>query len=133
MQTESEPVTEPRLFGILTELVQREPLFHRPELGTSRAHFEDMMVHDFCEVGASGRRYSRAEVLDLLAERFSNAYFDQWKATGYHCRQLAPDLYLLTYTLILGSRRTRRTTIWSNTVTGWKILFHQGTPVTDSS
>ena len=30
----------------------REPLFHRPELGTSRADFERMIVDSFWEIGA---------------------------------------------------------------------------------
>ncbi|HEV2783000.1 MAG TPA: DUF4440 domain-containing protein [Actinophytocola sp.] len=124
-------VTEPRLAEVLTELVQREPLFHRPELGTTRAHFEAMTAADFWEVDASGRCYSREYVLDALDERFREHYRDPWWTTGFHCRELAPELYLLTYTLTHGHRTTRRTSIWRHTVEGWKVLFHQGTLVTD--
>jgi len=35
-------VTDPKLLEILHELIQREPIFHRPELGTTRADFEAM-------------------------------------------------------------------------------------------
>src|SRR5262245_44008821 len=45
------------------DLLQREPLFHRPEFGTTRPDFERMMAPEFWEVGASGRRYSREFVL----------------------------------------------------------------------
>jgi hypothetical protein len=31
--------TEPKIFDVLNELIQREPIFHRPELGTTRADF----------------------------------------------------------------------------------------------
>jgi len=44
---------------------------------------------------------------------------------------LAPDLYLLTYTLLQEERKTRRSTLWEHTETGWKILFHQGTIIQD--
>ncbi|MHC5761500.1 hypothetical protein [Nostoc sp.] len=40
----------------MNELIQREPIFHRPELGTTRADFEQMTESTFWEVGASGRR-----------------------------------------------------------------------------
>ena len=51
--------TVPQLTEILAELSSREPIFHRPEYGTTRADFEKMMADDFWEVGASGARYSR--------------------------------------------------------------------------
>jgi hypothetical protein len=50
----------------VTALLAREPLFHRPELGTDRAALEAMTAEDFWEVGASGRVYSRAVVLEVL-------------------------------------------------------------------
>lgn len=122
-------VTAPRLAGILTELVQREPLFHRPELGMTRAHFEDLSAADYWEVGEHGERYSREYVLDTLAERFHEHGKTPWRMTEFHCRELAPELYLLTYTLLQGERKSRRTTIWRHTVAGWQVLFHQCTPV----
>jgi hypothetical protein len=125
--------TDPDLLGILEELASREPIFHRPEMGTSRADFEKMTVADFWETGASGRRYSRAYVLDLLEKRHSAAHLDVWETTGFHCRRLAEDIYLLTYTLLQNkNRKTRRSTIWQQTADGWKIVFHQGTIVQGS-
>ena len=125
--------TDPELAGVLDELMRREPIFHRPEWGTTRADFERMTSEDFWEVGASGRRYSREFVLDALVERYSQPHDDVLEASGFHCRQLAPDLYLLTYTLMQdGVRKTRRSTIWRHTPEGWKIVFHQGTIVQDA-
>ena len=51
--------TAPDLVPILNELMRREPIFHHPEFGTSKADFEAMTDPEFWEVGASGRRYSR--------------------------------------------------------------------------
>src|SRR5579883_2763275 len=48
--------------AVWAELRNREPIFHRPELGTARVDFERMTVEDFWEVGASGRCYSRNHV-----------------------------------------------------------------------
>lgn len=125
-------ITPPELEGVLQELVRREPIFHRPEFGSTRGDFEKMTVDDFWEVGASGRRYSRAAVLDTLEKRYAAPHTDVWEATGFHCRELAAEVYLLTYTLLQDNkRRTRRATVWQRTGEGWKIVYHQGTIVQD--
>lgn len=122
--------TPPDLAGILDELSRREPIFHRPEFGTSRADFEKMMAADFWEVGASGNRYSRQFALEELERRQAAPQEDIWETSDFLCRALAPDVYLLTYTLLQQRiRRTRRCTIWKRTDDGWKIVYHQGTIV----
>jgi hypothetical protein len=124
--------TTPELLGILEQLRQREPIFHRPEFGTTCAEFDRMMEADFWEVGASGRRYSRQYVLDVLDARRHSSDEDAWETRDFHCRELAANIYLLTYTLLQGQRRTRRSTIWSRVSGDWKIVFHQGTEVADA-
>ncbi len=44
--------TDSKLLGVLAELRRREPIFHRPEFGATRAEFESMVDDDFWEVGA---------------------------------------------------------------------------------
>ena len=123
-------VTDPKLASVLAELEQREPIFHRPEFGTSRRDFEAMTDANFWEVGASGRRYSREYVIDALVERYSVPHDDVWETSGFHCIELAPHTYLLTYTLVQDRVRvTRRATIWRKVQDGWTILYHQGTVV----
>jgi hypothetical protein len=130
----SEPtlVTDPALASVLKELRAREPIFHHPEFGTTRADFDNMMTPDFWEVGASGRRYSRKSILDELERRYGGGYVEgRLEATDFHCRRLAEDAYLLTYTLFQGERKTRRATIWQRSGQDWKIVYHQGTVVQD--
>jgi len=125
--------TAPELLGVLAELSRREPIFHRPEFGTTRADFERMMVEDYWETGASGRRYSRQFVLDELEKRFAAPHADVWETRDFHCRRLSEDTYLLTYTLLQDNQRlTRRATIWRSTAEGWMIVYHQGTIVQDA-
>jgi hypothetical protein len=107
------------------------PLFHRPELGTTRAHLENMITDDFWETGASGRRYDRKFILDILEERSRNPGSDIWGTSEFRCQELAEDIYLLTYTLLQGKRKTRRLTIWQRTGGAWKARYHQGTIATD--
>jgi hypothetical protein len=126
-------VTAPELQAVLAALSAREPIFHHPEFGTSRADFENMTVEGYWETGASGRRYSRKAVLDALERRFSSPHNDVWETRDFFCRRLAEDIYLLTYTLLQDRKRlTRRATIWQNTKDGWKIVYHQGTIVQDA-
>jgi hypothetical protein len=96
--------TAPHLIAVLDELKRREPLFHRPELGTSRRDFENMTDTAFWEVGASGRRYSREFILDTLENRRPRLDEDMWQTRGFHCLEIAPDNYLVTYTLHQGPR-----------------------------
>ena len=123
--------TRPEDQAVLEELQRREPVFHRPEVARTRAELEAMTAPHFWEIGASGRRYSRAYVLKTLAARGSEAVEDEWQTSDFHCRELASDVYLLTYTLLQGERRTRRTSIWQKSAGRWRVLFHQGTIVTD--
>jgi hypothetical protein len=127
---EPTPPSAPELAAILADLSSREPIFHRPEFGTTRADFDNLMVEDYWETGASGRRYERARILDLLESRYSAPQTDVWETSGFHCRKLAEDVYLLTCTLLQDKTRlTRRATIWQRTPEGWKIVYHQGTIV----
>ncbi len=128
---EPQLVTEPRLRPVLKELMAREPLFHRPEVAKSRADFERMTDPAFWEIGASGRRYSREYVLDILDERLANPAPDRWKTKDAHCQEIAPDLFLLTYTLEQGERITRRSSLWRRAADAWRVVFHQGTVVQD--
>ncbi len=129
MSTEPTLSTAPQLLAVLAELKRREPIFHRPELGTTRGDFENMTDPSFWEVGASGRRYSREFILDTLENRMLQGFEDVWETLDFHCLQIAPDNYLVTYTLLQGARVTRRATLWRRTSSGWKILYHQGTVV----
>ncbi|RDS79142.1 DUF4440 domain-containing protein [Dyella monticola] len=124
-------ITAPELLPVLEELTRREPIFHRPEFGITRGDFEAMTEPDYWEVGASGRRYSRQYVLDVLEERYRQPFEDHWETSDFHCMEIASANYLLTYTLRQGGRVTRRATLWRRTAQDWKIVYHQGTVVTD--
>ena len=129
MSTEPALKTAAHLLPVLEELKSREPIFHRPEWGITRSDFENMTDPSFWEVGASGRRYSREFILDTLDDRVLKGYEDVWENQCFHCLEIAPENYLVTYTLLQGARVTRRATLWRRTKSGWKILYHQGTVV----
>lgn len=122
----------PHTDGIERQLAALEPIFHRPQHGTSRADFDRMMVADYWEVGASGRVYSRDFVLDVLEQRHrpdaaaTNA--ENLVVSDFSCRRICDDTWLATYRLEQPSGRlSRRATLWRKTGAGWMALYHQGT------
>lgn len=132
-----EPAASPTQTIILNELIAHEPIFHRWEhlqgRKPTRADFEQLTDPDFFEIGASGSLYARDFVLSSLETRHSDPNYrdDPHTTRDFRLRQLTPDTFLLTYTLMQhqpsGNRTTRRTTLWRQTAAGWKIRFHQGT------
>ena len=119
---------------ILEILKKREPIFHRPEFGTTRVDFEKMTVEDYWEIVASGNRYEREEIIETVVARYQDPDYikdDFWETSDFECRQLSDDTYLLTYILEQGKEKrvTRRSTIWKNHHEQWMIVYHQGTVV----
>jgi hypothetical protein len=49
----------PALTKVQAELLAREPIFHKPELGTTQEDYIAQTAEDFWEVGASGQVYGR--------------------------------------------------------------------------
>ena len=124
----SAPATDPELLPILDELAAQEPIFHRPAHAGTMQDFDRLMAPDYWEIGASGKRYTRAFILHTLADNPPvDAATANWQASDFHLRRVSPDTYLLTYTLDQVGRLTRRATIWRSTSGGWQILYHQGT------
>jgi hypothetical protein len=121
----------PEVNDIASELALREPLFHRPEFGTTRQDFDRMMADDFWEVGASGEIYSRAFVLDVLEERHRRPISENLQLTNFACQQVAADLFLVSYTLDQSGRITRRASLWRRAPEGWRVVYHQGTVVVE--
>ncbi len=124
---EPNPIADPDLLDVLHELMQCESRLHHPEPDLIRADFERMVDAAFWEVGASGRRYSRESVLDVLERRVANQAEEAWSTRDAHCFEIAADNYLLTYTLTHSGRVTHRASLWRRTGDGWKIVYHQGT------
>lgn len=117
----------PALDAVKAELVAREPIFHKPELGTTREAYLAQTAEDYWEVGASGRIYDRDGVVEGLVARGKVPGDEHWVVSGARCAQLGRDTYALTYRLDQAGRLTRRLTLWRRDPDGWKIIYHQGT------
>ncbi|MBI5727536.1 MAG: DUF4440 domain-containing protein [Ignavibacteriales bacterium] len=121
--------TAPEHMEVLKVLSELEIKLHQPVTGMTMTELENMMEVDFWEIGASGRSYRRDYVLNVLEDRLHKPAAENWESTDFHCQEIAPNTFLLTYAIKQWERITRRSSIWHNTVSGWKCIFHQGTVV----
>lgn len=114
---------------LLAELMRVEKSLHRPAPGMTLQSYIDMLEPEFMEVGASGIRYTRADVLVAREKRLDHPITDSWEDGNYRYQTLADGVYLLTYDLRQGERDSRRASIWRRHDGEWKMVYHQGTKV----
>ena len=84
----------------------------------------DLLLDDaFQEIGASGRRYDKAQVIAALQE---DPGFDAPRSiAGFEARELSEDVVLVTYRV--PESRSLRSSIWRRAGRAWRLVFHQGT------
>jgi hypothetical protein len=116
--------------GDLRSAIDGELRLLQPLVRRSRADVDALLDPEFAEFGASGRRWSRAEILASLAGE------DRETAAAAHdlrAVRIAEDVVLVTYVSDDGERRCNRSSLWRLTPAGWRVYFHQGTPIPGSS
>ncbi|MBJ7331802.1 MAG: DUF4440 domain-containing protein [Solirubrobacteraceae bacterium] len=119
---------------IVTALREREPVFHNDPPGADREYLEELIAEDYFEVGGSGRIYSRDRVIDTVVDRYEREEPPvEYEVDEFEVRQIAPHIFLATYTLSQPdgheTRVTRRSTIWTDAGERWQVVYHQGTVV----
>jgi hypothetical protein len=87
---------------------------------------------EFAEVGASGRRWGRAEILAAMADELSLAG-ERVEVRDLQGERIAEDVVHLTYLSDVAGRVARRSSLWRRTDDGWRLWFHQGTPVSPTA
>lgn len=93
--------------------------------------FAAVLDPEFAEIGQSGRWWTRAETLAMIA---SEAPTLGLSIEGYEGVSLADGVTLVTYDLVAARSdgscaRSRRSSIWLPRDGRWLLRFHQGTPV----
>lgn len=107
-----------------------------PAVRASRSAAQRLLDPDFVEVGKSGRRWNRDEMLAELPEMEgsaeSGARIEHSRMTGV---LLAPGIVHLTYETVNRGVRARRSSLWRrrDDGAGWRVFYHQGTPVPPGS
>ena len=105
------------------------------EVRSSAAALDALLDPEFTETGASGRRWTRAEILAALpAEAGAGAGPgppgpDRIADHAMAGRRLAADVIMLTFETNNQGRRARRVSLWRRSGGRWRVLYHQGTLV----
>lgn len=112
---------------VLDELRALEASLWSDSQRFDRAHMDDLLHPSFFEVGQSGRRYSREDIIGVPHRPINASEFVDFKAFA-----LGESVVVLTYAIesaFAGIQViTRRLSIWSNSTGRWLLCYHQGTP-----
>jgi ribonuclease HI len=115
--------------GICAHLRACEEALLDPAVRRDRTQVEAMLAEDFEEIGASGRIWTRDQILELLAsEDYQPVAMEDFK-----CDRIAEGVALVTYRTVktdassgLGAAALR-SSIWTEESGEWRMRFHQGT------
>jgi ribonuclease HI len=108
------------------DVAERELSLLNPAVRGDRAQLEALLHPDFVEVGASGRRWTRSQIIDALVDAPS---VDDLQVSDLQSRALDTDVVLVTYSVRRAGTTTLRSSIWVRRELGWVVRFHQGTPM----
>jgi len=112
------------------ELQRLEEELLRPEVRRSPEKMEALLADDFLEFGRSGRIYDKANILETAARPCDG----RLSLSQFAAKALAPSVALVTSWSTLrdangNERHSLRSSIWTRTEKGWRLGFHQGTPM----
>ena len=112
--------------AVLAQIGALEQRLLDPEVRARPDEVERLLHPDFREVGASGRTWTRAALVAALRDDpGAGAAMDDVQAT-----RVTEDVVLLTYTAVPpAGPRSRRSSVWVASAGGWRVVFHQGTPL----
>lgn len=84
------------------------------------------LAEDFQEVGRSGKTYSKADILETLKDEPPLRV----SAEDFSFVPLAEQCILVRYTTHSDGQVTKRCSVWLLQEHDWRMVYHQGTPVT---
>ncbi|WP_312686330.1 DUF4440 domain-containing protein [Kosakonia sp.] len=113
--------------------MQCEQQLHRLETRRRDDILSKILHREFFEIGRSGKRYDRQQVIDALIAEDNDQHIH---STDFALSELSATSVLLTYRSFRVDERgdifsqTWRTSLWVKSDDDvWQMRFHQGTPV----
>ncbi|MDE3056698.1 MAG: DUF4440 domain-containing protein [Bacteroidota bacterium] len=92
------------------------------------AHVSRIFAPDFFEFGKSGKIYTREEALAAPPHEIN----PKLPLRNFKVHPITSEVVLVTYVSEVQSDTlevTNRSSLWLRTPNGWRLRFHQGTPV----
>lgn len=114
----------------VAEVIALERALLTREVRSSAAALAALLDPEFTEAGASGRWWTRAEILAELPAGEAAAAPTGPDRIADHAmagRRLAADVIMLTFETDNQGRRARRVSLWRRSGGRWRVLYHQGT------
>jgi len=118
--------------GLAELLLHLERQLMDPVFRKNREQVSALLAEDFREFGSSGRVWSRAAILDLLANE--EAYTAP-VVEDFAMQRISPETALVTYRTLRADAAsdapqvTLRSSLWVLRGNRWQVLFHQGAKV----
>ncbi|MFQ6329197.1 DUF4440 domain-containing protein [Nocardia sp. CWNU-33] len=115
----------------IREAIAAEMQLLDPAVRRSRELAEALLDPEFVEVGASGRRWDRHQMLAELPTMSGSAGNQRVEVSDVRGVLLAPGLVHLTYQTNRDGRQVLRSSLWRKdfAATSWRMYYHQGTPI----
>ena len=116
---------------VAAELLHAETQLLDPAFRRDRERVAALLAPEFIEIGASGRLWTRDQILDVLAtEDYTPPALED-----FACHPIEANVVLVTYHTVRtdaasGRRETTlRSSLWirQSESQGWTVRFHQGT------
>ncbi len=97
-----------------------------PAVRADRSAAAKLIDPEFLEVGQGGRLWRQAEILTEFGSASSMPHV---MISEMDARPIADHLVLVTYVSTIEGRSVRRSSIWRDSLEGWRVMFHQGTRI----
>ena len=106
----------------VTTAVEAELSLLTPAVRNDRAAVDALLADGFTELGASGRRWSRPDMLNSIG---SFADTEELEVLELESRMIGVDVTLVTYITVRDGARTFRSSVWSRASGSWRLEHHQ--------
>jgi hypothetical protein len=119
---------------LLAMLRELEEALHSNEVRRNPERLDQLLHPEFEEIGRSGARYNRTEMVEALLE---GGEIPEVASRSYTASLLTEDAALLNYDSALVDqagklyRKSRRSSLWLRSANVWRLRFHQGTPTNE--
>lgn len=113
--------------GNLNQLKRLEESLWVAKTRFDKEYMDKILAVDFFEFGRSGKVYGRQQIIDVPAQKIDATL------KNFKIHQINEEVFLITYVsdyIYNGKIEiASRSSLWIKTPEGWKLRFHQGTPV----
>lgn len=109
-------------------LLEGEKALTDPDVRRSPQRVDQLLHPEFVEIGSSGDVYDRDTMIEMMTSEAPGGVVIR----DFKVHLLSDDTALVTYRSIgTSGKEARRTSIWVDEGSGWRLFHHQGTRVPD--